>query len=117
MKSYTNLVAGLLVGVAMSVVPIHAGTLGGTFDGDATLTPNGTPGFYTQNFTGDGVDAAFGAFTVTATSMIDFSSAPDIMFTNGSIIETFSGSSGEFFGTSSGSGTGNGHGRSQFQRH
>jgi hypothetical protein len=34
--------------------PVHAATvdISGTFSGDATLTPKGTPGLYLQNFTG-----------------------------------------------------------------
>lgn len=82
--------------------------ISGTFDGDSTLTPTGTPGVYMQNFTGDGDDTTFGAFKPTSTSTIDFSNPPTILISDGMLAETFS--QGTLFGTDSGSGTGNGKG-------
>jgi hypothetical protein len=112
MKSCTSLIAGMVLGVAAFVVPTQAGTIGGTFDGVGTLTPTGTPGIYTQNFTGDGDDTTFGAFTATGHSMIDFSNPPSILLSEGAITETFA--DGTLFGTTSGGGTGNGHGAATF---
>ena len=40
--------------------PVSRGSLSGTFEGDSTLTPTGTQGIFTQNFTGDGTDATYG---------------------------------------------------------
>jgi hypothetical protein len=93
-------------------VPAHAGGISGSFDGVATLTPTGTPGIFTSNFSGDGNDTKFGAFTPTSQSTIDFSNPPNIQITNGTVTLAFS--QGNLFGTSSGSGTGNGHGSATF---
>jgi len=101
-----------LVGLAALAMPARAGSLKGTFDGDATITPTGTPGVYIQNFTGDGDDVTYGSFTPSSTSTIDFSSPPKIRITNGMLLENFA--NGSLFGTSSGSGMGNGMGVATF---
>jgi hypothetical protein len=88
--------------------PVEAGPISGTFEGDATRTPTGTPGVFTQNFTGDGDDTTFGSFTPQSHSTIDFSHPPDITFSDGMLSETFS--QGTLFGTTSGSGTASGQG-------
>src|SRR5208283_1763570 len=105
----------LLVSLAWLAVPAQAGSLSGTFDGTATLTPTGTPGVYTQNFTGDGTDDTYGAFDVTSMSTVDFSAPPNIVFTNGMLTETFT--DGTLFGTGSGSGTASGMGTATFTIH
>jgi hypothetical protein len=87
-------------------------SIAGSFDGDSTLTPTGTPGVYTQSFSGDGTDSTFGAFTVSSTSTIDFSHPPAITVTNGMLTEVFS--DGTLLGTGSGDGTGNGSGMATF---
>jgi hypothetical protein len=102
----------LLVSLACLIVPAQAGSLGGSFDGVATLTPTGTQGIFIQNFAGDGTDATFGAFTATSQSTVDFTSPPSITITDGTLSEIFAG--GDLFGTGSGSGTGNGHGTATF---
>ena len=102
----------LLVSLALLIVPAQAGLLSGAIDGTATLTPTGTPGIYIQNFVGDGVDATYGAFNATSNSMVDFTSPPNILITNGMLTDVFAG--GTFFGTGSGSGTGNGQGSATF---
>src|SRR5271165_3429943 len=102
----------LLVSLAWLIVPAQAGSLGGSFDGVATLTPTGTPGIFIQNFAGDGTDATFGAFTATSQSTVDFTSPPSITITNGILTEVFAG--GDLFGTGSGSGTASGHGTATF---
>ena len=113
MKNCTSLIAGMVLAVAAFVVPIHAEAIGGTFEGDATLTPTGTSGIYTQSFTGDGDDTTnLGAFTATGTSTIDFSHPPTIQLSNGGITETFA--DGTLFGTTSGNGTANGLGVATF---
>jgi hypothetical protein len=94
------------------VVPAHAGPISGEFDGVATLTPTGTPGVFTNNFSGDGIDNTFGAFTPTSQSTVDFSHPPNIVIMNGMIQNAFS--LGTLFGTSSGSGMGNGNGTATF---
>jgi len=86
--------------------------ISGTFEGDSTLTPTGSPGIYTQDFTGDGEDTLFGAFTPSSTSTIDFSNPPNIMISDAMFTETFR--YGTLFGTASGSGTANGKGSATF---
>ena len=71
-------------------VPASAGSLSGTFEGDSTLTPTGSPGIYTQSFTGDGDDVTYGLFTPSATSTIDFSHPPNIVISDTTILLTFS---------------------------
>jgi hypothetical protein len=93
-------------------MPALAGEITGSFDGVATLTPTGTPGVYIQNFAGDGTDNTYGAFDVSSMSTVDFSNPPNIVFTNGMLLETFM--DGTLFGTGSGSGMGNGHGMATF---
>jgi PEP-CTERM motif len=78
----------------------------------ATLTLTGTPGVFAINFTGDGEDDTFGAFTPTGMSTIDFSHPPGIVLSGGTITETFA--DGTLFGTTSGSGSGNGNGTANF---
>jgi len=102
----------LLVVMVGLIVPAHADSLSGTFDGNAMLTPTGTPGVYIQNFTGDGTDVTFGAFDVTSQSTVDFSNPPNIVFTDGMLNETFM--NGTLFGTGSGTGTASGHGTATF---
>jgi hypothetical protein len=95
--------------VLFGAMPSHASTIiNGTFSGNATLTPTGTPGDFVQNFTGSGNDTIFGSFTSASTSTIDFSSPPNILISGGSFTETFG--AGKLFGTSSGSGTASGTG-------
>src|SRR5271169_2752577 len=91
-----------LVVMACLIVPAHAGSIEGMFDGTATLTPTNTPMVYIQNFTGDGTDTKFGAFDVTSMSTVDFSHPPNIVITNGMLNEVFTG--GTLFGTGSGTG-------------
>jgi hypothetical protein len=102
----------LFASLAFLIVPAQAGLLSGVIDGTATLTPTGTPGIYIQNFVGDGTDATYGAFTATSQSMVDFSSPPTIVITNGMLTDVFAG--GKFFGTGSGGGTANGQGSATF---
>ena len=102
----------LLVVMIGLAVPAYADSLGGTFDGVATLTPTGTPGVYTQNFVGDGTDATFGAFTVMSQSTADFTSPPSIIVTNAMLTDVFAG--GKFFGIGSGTGTASGQGTATF---
>jgi hypothetical protein len=104
---------GAIVLLTVLGIPLHASQLSGTFDGTGTLTPTGTPGIYIQNFTGDGTDTKFGAFTIVGMSTIDFSSPPNFVITNGTIALTFS--DGMLFGTSSGEGVGNGKGMGTFE--
>ena len=109
-------IAPLVALVALSGLAARAEAgaiaISGTFDGDATLTPTGMPGIYTQSFTGDGDDTMFGAFTPTSQSTIDFSKPPNILISDGMFTETFA--KGALFGTSSGAGTGNGSGTATF---
>jgi hypothetical protein len=112
MKRCNSLIAGMILGVAAFALPLQAEAIGGTFDGTATLTPTGTPGVYVQNFTGDGDDTTFGAFTPTGHSTIDFSNPPNLHLSGSEITETFA--HGTLFGTGSGSGTGNGNGTATF---
>ena len=101
-----------MVFLAALVIPLHATVLTGTFDGVGTLTPTGMPGIFTQNLTGDGTDAFFGAFTIAGQSTIDFSSPPQIVVTSGMVTLTFS--NGTLFGTTAGEGTANGMGMATF---
>lgn len=103
----------LLASLALLIVPAQAGLLSGAIDGTATLTPTGTPGIYIQNFVGDGIDATYGAFNATSQSMVDFTSPPNIVITNGMLTDVFAG--GKFFGTGSGGGTANGQGSATFK--
>lgn len=96
------IVAGVFGGSA------HAGAISGTLGGDSTLIPTGTPGVFTQDYTGDGTDTTFGPFSVASSSTIDFSHPPTIVVSNGRFTETFS--AGQLFGTSSGNGTASGTG-------
>jgi hypothetical protein len=108
-------IAAYIVGVLFAgalVVPVRAGSLMGTFDGDATLTPTGTAGVYTENFTGEGDDNTYGSFTPSTTSTINFSNPPNITVTDVMFSAVFS--QGSLFGTGSGSGTGNGNGTGTF---
>lgn len=106
------IVAASVLLLATLVVPVRATELSGNFDGTGTLTPTGMPGIFTQNFTGDGGDIRFGAFTITSQSTVDFTSPPNIVITNGMVSLAFT--NGMLFGTSSGSGMGNGHGMATF---
>jgi hypothetical protein len=107
-----GVIASLAVALGSLVVPAHAESISGTFDGNSTLIPTGTPGVFTQAFTGDGDDTRFGAFTPMSLSTIDFSHPPNILFSNGTLVETFT--DGTLFGTTSGNGTANGHGNVTF---
>jgi len=102
----------LLVVLACLAAPAFAGSIEGSFDGTATLTPTNTPGLFIQNFTGDGTDTKFGAFDLMSQSMVDFSNPPHIIITDAMLTETFS--DGALFGIGSGSGMGNGHGSATF---
>jgi hypothetical protein len=106
-------IAGLVVVLSGLITPARAAALTGTFDGVATLTPTGTPGIFTQNFTGDGDDATYGSFTPSSTSTVDFSHPPDFVVTNGMISLVFS--DGELDGKlGSETGMGNGQGMATF---
>jgi hypothetical protein len=109
-SSILSLVSVLVLGGL--VAPIRAEVISGTFSGDATLTPTGTPGVFAQNFTGDGDDTTFGSFTPQSQSTIDFSHPPSITISNGMLSETFA--QGVLNGTSSGDGTASGHGTATF---
>jgi hypothetical protein len=104
--------AFLVVSIAWVAISARAGEITGSFDGTASLTPTNTPGVYIQNFAGDGTDNTYGAFDVSSMSTVDFSNPPNIVITNGMLLETFM--DGTLFGTGSGSGTGNGHGMATF---
>jgi len=106
-RLFTPTVLALVVMVSL-VAPLRAGQITGTLEGDATLTATGTPGVFTQNFTGDGDDTTYGAFTPSSTSTVDFSSPPNIVITDGMLALVFS--QGHLYGTGSGSGTANGNG-------
>jgi len=103
-----------MVVIAGFAVPGHASTINisGTFSGDPTLTPNGTPGVFVQNLTGDGDDTIYGSFTPTSQSTVDFSHPPNILISGGSFTETFA--KGTLFGTSNGNGTASGLGTATF---
>jgi hypothetical protein len=94
------------------VMPVRAGTLSGTFDGSSTLTTTGTPGVYSQTFSGDGDDSTYGAFTPSSLSTIDFSHPPNIIISDVTFTETFA--QGTLLGTGSGTGTANGQGTATF---
>jgi len=94
------------------IIPARAGVISGTFDGVSTLTPTGTPGIFTQNFSGDGDDTTYGSFTPSSVSTVDFSHPPNIVITNGMISLVFT--EGTLDGTSSGTGMGNGEGMATF---
>lgn len=98
--------------LASVVGPLSAEMISGSINGDATLTPTATPGIYAQNFTGDGDDNKYGNFTIASTSIVDFSKPPSLVFTDGSLLETFA--KGTLFGTSSGDGTANGKGTATY---
>jgi hypothetical protein len=102
----------LLVVTLCLIVPAYAGSIEGSFDGNATLTPTSTPGVFFQNFTGDGTDTRFGAFDLSSMSTVDFSNPPHIVITDSMLTETFS--DGALFGIGSGTGTGNGNGMATF---
>jgi hypothetical protein len=102
----------LLVSVAWLIVPAQAGSIGGSFDGNAILTTTSTVGVFIQNFVGDGTDGTYGAFDATSQSTVDFRNPPNILITNGTLTEIFAG--GDLFGTGSGSGTASGHGTATF---
>jgi len=104
---------GVVALLAALVIPLRASELSGNFDGTGTLTPTGTPGIFTQNFTGDGTDASFGAFTIVGQSTVDFSNPPHFVIKNGMITLTFL--NGTLFATNSGEGTGNGQGMGTFK--
>ena len=107
-----RVLALLVASLAWLMVPAQASSISGAFDGVATLTPTGTPGVFIQNFSGDGTDATYGAFTATSQSTVDFTSPPVITITNGMLTEIFAG--GSLFGTGSGSGHASGLGTATF---
>jgi hypothetical protein len=109
-----SFVASLIALVTMAgiAVSVSAGPISGTLSGDATLTPTGAPGVFTQNYTGDGNDTTFGSFTVQSTSTVDFSHPTNVVISDGMFTETFS--AGILFGTSSGEGTASGVGTATF---
>jgi hypothetical protein len=107
-----KLAAVPFLALGLLVAPLRAASLSGSFEGDATLTPTGTPGVYTQSFTGDGADDTYGAFTPSSTSTTDFSHPPSIVISNGMLTEAFE--EGSLLGTSSGDGTANGNGMATF---
>jgi hypothetical protein len=102
----------MFLAVTLVSTPAFAQNINGSFDGVGTLTPTGTPGIFTQNFTGDGTDNVFGAFTATSTSTVDFTSPPNIVITDAMLTQIFAG--GSLFGDGSGSGTANGQGSATF---
>jgi hypothetical protein len=93
-------------------VPVQAGPISGALSGDGTLTPTGTPGIFTQSYTGDGTDTMFGSFALQTTSTVDLSQLPHIVISDGMFTETFS--LGTLFGTSSGEGSVNAAGTATF---
>ena len=109
-----SFVASLIALVTMAgiAVSVSAGPISGTLSGDATLTPTGAPGVFTQNYTGDGNDTTFGSFTVQSTSTVDFSHPTNVVISDGMFTETFS--AGILFGTTSGEGTASGVGTATF---
>jgi hypothetical protein len=94
------------------ITPVQAALISGTFDGTSTLTSTATPGVFVQNFTGDGSDTTFGAFTPTSQSTIDLSKPLKITISNVMFTDTFT--QGTLIGTGSGSGTASGHGTATF---
>jgi hypothetical protein len=111
MRSVTASFIAMVV-VAGFAIPAHASTISGTLDGDSTLTPTGSLGIYVQNFTGNGDDTIYGAFTSLSTSNVDFSAPPSITISGGSFTETFT--QGKLLGTSSGDGKASGTGTATF---
>jgi hypothetical protein len=107
-----GIIASLIVAMGGLVVPVQAGVITGTFDGDSTLTPTDMPGVFTQNFIGDGNDTTFGFFTPSSLSTIDFSNPPNILISHANLLETFS--NWTLLGTGSGRGTASGHGTATF---
>ena len=103
-----QLAAILIICVAGVAAPLHGAPIAGTLEGDITLTPTGTPGVYSQTFTGDGDDITYGSFTPSSTSTADFSHPPKVLISSGMLSETFD--DGTLLGTSSGDGTANGSG-------
>jgi hypothetical protein len=101
-----------LIVVSGVMTSAKAAAISGSFDGVSTITPTGTPGVFTQSFSGDGDDTTYGSFTPTSTSTVDFSNPPNIVITNGMISLAFS--NGTLVGTSSGTGKGNGQGVATF---
>jgi PEP-CTERM motif len=63
---------------------------------------------FAQNFTGDGIDVTYGAFTAASQSTVDFSNPPQILISDGQFTEVFA--QGKLFGTSSGNGNAGGQG-------
>jgi hypothetical protein len=108
MQRSIRLILPSLAALCCLAVPLAATSISGTLSGTSTLTATGTPGVYTQNFTGNGTDTWLGNFSVQTTSTADFSSPPSITISSGTFTETFPG--GTLFGTSSGDGTASGHG-------
>jgi len=107
-----GMMASLVLGLGVLIAPAQAGVITGTFTGDSTLTPTATPGVFIQNFSGDGIDTTFGAFTPASQSTIDFSHPPAILISNGTQSDTFT--NGTLVGTSSGTGTASGLGTATF---
>lgn len=73
----------------LAALPACANPISGSFDGTATLTPTGTPGMFTHNFSGDGSDAVFGSFEPGGQSTVDFSHPPNIAITDGTLTNYF----------------------------
>ena len=103
----------LCLALAVFVVPVHAGTLAGSFGGNATLTPTGSPGIFMQNLSFGGTDENFGAFAGSSQSTVDFSQPPQISVSNGMLSQSFA-QLGSLFGTTTGSGIADGHGGATF---
>jgi len=106
----TTLVAVVIM--AGLVFPVQGGSISGTLSGDSALTPDGTPGVYVQNFTGDGNDTTYGFFATQSQSTIDFSKPPAITISDGMLSLTFA--QGTWLGTTSGDGTASGNGTARF---
>ncbi len=104
----------IFIVMAVGTLPVYGDTisLGGTFDGNATITADGSPGLFTQNFAGDGDDNTYGSFTPTSQSLIDFSGRSDLTITDGTMTDVLD--DGELFGTTSGSGAITGRGTATF---
>jgi hypothetical protein len=98
-----------LMAVAIGSVagPAVAGPISGPLAGQSRLTSTDAPGIFTQSFSGEGVDRAYGPFDATSTSTIDLNS-PTITVSNGSFVEGFTDAA--LPGTRSGDGTANGQG-------
>jgi hypothetical protein len=102
----TTLVA--LVVMGGHVASVRGDLIVGTISGDSVLTPTGTPGVFVQSLMGEGMDTTFGSFAHESQSTIDFSLPPDILISNGTLVETFA--QGTLLGISSGRGTASGVG-------